>query len=201
MASPNLALPSICHRPKYVTGRKGGPSHDLKNGITWLPCHSPSHTKRHLPSYGTCTVQFSVWNDTLPNPIWRRGYFLHLQTSQFEPATSQVFNSHIGLVATILHRSAVAEGLWEFHTEPSNPARKLWNVKCKWERSTREKRIKKASGYNCFKEVILEEDNGKLWHFGDIFLIGGKSSWKNTHTYIYVYSLLIYLVELFFIWS
>lgn len=59
----------------------------------------------------------------------------------------------------------------------------------------------KHTGYKCFKEVILEEDNGKLWHFGDIFLIGGKSSWKNTHIYIYVYSLLIYLVELFFIWS
>lgn len=90
MASPNLALPSICHRPKYVTGRKGGPSRDLKNGITWLPCHSPSHTKRHLPSYGTCTVQFSVWNDTLPNPIWRRGIFLknHLGiiSRQFYPA-------------------------------------------------------------------------------------------------------------------
>lgn len=34
MASPNLALPSICHRPVYVTGRKGSPSHNLKNVIT-----------------------------------------------------------------------------------------------------------------------------------------------------------------------
>ena len=83
----------------------------------------------------------------------------HLKQPQFGPAPFQGLRSHIWPVdGTAVERRGAGAA-----PRAGKPVRNPHSTWSGGRRGAGQQRVKKACGRSYFKEVILEEENGKLW--------------------------------------